>query len=74
MALDHVVGYTDDGLVWMQFQGQQEVNGQPVKTTITIEPDHAALFAKNILKAADKARLLNKRPLMVGQPQTFKRG
>lgn len=74
MALTTTSGYTDDGLVFLRFEGQQKQFGKPVESVITMEPDHAEKLAHCILDAAKKAMMANKRPLLVGQEQTFKRG
>jgi hypothetical protein len=73
MALESVVGFTEDGLVFLQFEGQQNDEGRPIKTVITLEPDHAEKLGKDIRKAAKKAIRAKNRPLIVGQDQTFKR-
>ena len=82
MALDILTGYTDDGLVFMKFEGAPDqavvcpkckTKLGPNQSTVTLECDMAADMAKKLAQAADRARLLNKRPLHLGQPQTFKK-
>lgn len=72
MPLDYNHGYTEDGLVFMQFIGSQ--HGKPVQTTITIEPDQAVKFGQGVIDAANRAIVACKRPLIVGQDQTIKKG
>jgi hypothetical protein len=75
MGLKDTTGFTDDGLVFVQFEGQQDEFGRPIKTVITIEPDHAESLGKRILDAAEKAQRAKNRPLIVpGEPVTIKRG
>ena len=73
MALDIVTGYTDDGTVFLKMEGQQNERGKPIRTIVTLEPDMARDVAKKMLEASDKAMIVNKRPLIVGQEQTFKK-
>jgi len=74
MALNCITGHTDDGLVFLQFTGAQQINGKPVQSTITLEPDMAADIGKKIIEAANRAIIACKRPLIVGQDQAFKKG
>ena len=74
MALDILTGYTDDGLVFLKMEGQQNEQGQPLRTIVTLEPDMAEEVGQKMIESAKKAHVLNKRPLIVGQDQTFKKG
>jgi hypothetical protein len=74
MALEITQGYTDDGLIFLRFIGQQEERGRPLQTVINIETDMAEKMARQILDDCRKARFACKRPLVLGQEQTFKKG
>jgi hypothetical protein len=69
--LEVTTGYTDDGLVYLHMEGQQDEHGRPIRTIVTMEPDMAENVAKRMLAAAKSAWENNKRPLIVGQPQTI---
>lgn len=73
MALDIVTGHTDDGLVFLKFNGRDPNSGQTVDSVLTMEPDMAKDVGERIVDASKKAMLANKRPLIVGEPQTFKK-
>lgn len=73
MALTITTGYTDDGLVFLRMQGQQEQDGRPVETVVTIEPDYAIGIAKKLREAAGKAQFACKKTLVLGDEITIKR-
>jgi hypothetical protein len=73
MALTITTGYTDDGLVFMRMEGQQEQDGRPVETVVTLEPDYAEGIAHKMLDAAKKAQFACKRPLVLGKEITIPR-
>lgn len=74
MALSYVTGFTDDGLVWVQFEGQQGQFGQKYKTHLTMEPDQAQHLGKMLLQSSEKAAVAKKREILVaGDTVTLKR-
>lgn len=49
-----VVGFTDDGFVWVVYDCRSP-NGQPMQMREIMNPKEALAFAKNIIEAAGKA-------------------
>lgn len=74
MALEITTGFTNDGLVWLRFVGQQEQFGKPLQTIVTIEPDMAEKMGQKMVDDSRKAKATCNRPLILGQEQTFKKG
>jgi transposase-like protein len=83
--LDIKTGYTEeDGLVFLRLVGDSGDQKNPCPNcgkelgrqthTVIMEPDMAEKVAKRMLASAKSAWERNKRTLIVGQPQTFKRG
>ena len=73
MALDIVTGHTDDGLVFLKFNGKDARDARPLDIVITLEPDFAKGISDRMAEACTKAMLAKKRPLIVGEQQTFKK-
>lgn len=74
MALAYAVGYTDDGLVWVKFEGNSGKGGQPVQTTILLERDMADDLGTKLINSAHEANKAMKRIIpAMGQPITIPR-
>jgi hypothetical protein len=74
MALEVTTGFTEDGLVFLRFVGQQEQFGKPLQSIVTLEPDQAHQIGLRLIDDSKKAKGACNRPLIIGQQQTFKRG
>ncbi|MEJ2655598.1 MAG: hypothetical protein P8012_00170 [Desulfobacterales bacterium] len=74
MALEVTTGFTEDGLVFLRFVGQQEQFGKPIQSIVTMEPDQAQQIGQRLVDDSKKAKTACNRPIIVGQQQTFKRG
>ena len=60
---NRLVGFTDDGFVWVVYDCRAP-DGQPMQMREIMNPKQALAFAKDIIKAAGKAHKETK-PLIV---------